>query len=80
MLPYDNNSLCATQFQSKKTVFELNVRLSFNVIAIHPRLITTYDLFEQIWIVVERSQHHLSDVYGRWEQISLPQFSRLKYP
>ena len=25
--------------------------LSFNVIAIHPRFVTVYDIFEQIWIV-----------------------------
>ena len=34
----------------------------FIVIAIQPGLVASYDLFEQIFIVVERRQHLLSDV------------------
>ena len=33
----------------------------FNVIAIHPWFVPSYDLFEQTWIVIEHRQHFLSD-------------------
>ena len=31
---------------------------------IHPWFVTSYDLLEEIWIVVERPQHFLSDVHA----------------
>ena len=36
----------------------------FNVIAIHPWFVTSYDLFEQFWIIVERRQLLLIDVHA----------------
>ena len=38
--------------------------LGFNVITIHPWFVTSYDLFEQIWIVGERHQYLLSEELG----------------
>ena len=35
----------------------------FNVITIHSWFVTSCDLFEQIWILIERRQHLLSDVH-----------------
>ena len=35
----------------------------FNVVAIHLWFVTNYDLFEQIWIVIERHELLLSDVH-----------------
>ena len=40
--------------------------VGFNVTAIHRLLVTSYDLFKQIWIVVEHRQHLLSDVNVTW--------------
>ena len=36
----------------------------FNVITMHPWFINSWGLFEQIWIVVERRQHLLSDIHA----------------
>ena len=36
----------------------------FHIVAIQPWFATSYELFEQIWIVVKRSQHLLSDVHA----------------
>ena len=36
---------------------------NFNVIAIYPWFVTSYDLLKQIWIVIERRKHLLSDVH-----------------
>ena len=46
-----------------------------NVIAKYPWFVTSYDLFQQIWIVIELLQHLLSDVHVILEQSSLPHVS-----
>ena len=46
----------------------------FNIIPIHPWFITSYDLFEQICIVVKRCQHLLSDVHATLFLLKIYQF------
>ena len=36
----------------------------FNVTALHPWFVTSYDHIEQIWIIIEGCQHLLSDVHA----------------
>ena len=68
MRPCGKNSWCTTPLQSKNRswlFWMLPLKwlgLGVNVIAIHSWFVTSYDLFRQIWIVVEHCQHLLSDV------------------
>ena len=46
----------------------------FIVIVIHPWFVTNYDLFEQIWIVIERLQYFLNDVHVTLFLLKILQF------
>ena len=46
----------------KEIVLTWWLGFDFNVIAIHPWCVNSYDSFKEIWIVVDSSQHLLSNV------------------
>ena len=65
----------------------LGWNFGFNIIALHPWFVTSYNLFKQIWIIVERHQHILTNATAVFaqnlailEQSSLSHISCLKHP